>query len=65
MIALQAQISALSKQLGNLTHKANAAPTKFQGKQCHMMGNMGDEFTSCNAGNFGDNVMEQANYVGN
>ena len=27
MIALQAYISALSKQLGNLTHKANAAPT--------------------------------------
>ena len=40
MTTLQAQISALSKQLGNLSHKANAAPTNFQGEQCHMMGNM-------------------------
>ena len=44
--ALQAQISALSKQLGNLSHKANAAPSNFQGEQCHMMGNMGDNFVS-------------------
>ena len=48
-----------------MTHKPNAAPTQFQGEQCHMMGNIGNEFTSYNAGNFRDNVMEQANYMGN
>ena len=37
----------------------------FQGEQCHMMGNMGDDFVSCTAGHFGDNMVEQANYVGN
>ena len=63
--ALQAQISALSKQLGNLSHKANAAPINFQGEQCHMMGNIGDEFVFYNAGNFRDDGVEQANYVGN
>ena len=26
---------------------------------------MGDEFVSCNTGNYGDNGVEQANYVGN
>ena len=30
-----------------------------------MMGNMGDDVVSCNAGHFRDNVAEQANYVGN
>ena len=30
-----------------------------------MMGNIGDEFFSCNTENFGDNDVEQANYVGN
>ena len=55
---LQAQISALSKQLGNLSYKANAAPTSFQGEQCHMIGNMADDFVSCNTGHFGDHTME-------
>ena len=63
--ALQAQISTISKQLGNLTRKANAAPTQFSGEQCYMVGNMGDEFVSYNVGNFGDNCVEQTNYVGN
>ena len=30
-----------------------------------MMGNMADEFVFYNAVYFGDNVVEQANYVGN
>ena len=65
MTALQVQIFALSKQLGNLSHKANATPMNFQGEQCHIMGNISDEFISCNIGNFEDNGVEQANYVGN
>ena len=30
-----------------------------------MMGNMGDDVVFYNAGHFGDNMVEQANYVGN
>ena len=63
--ALQTQISALSKQLGNLTHKANSASTEFQGEQCNMLGNVNDKFVLCNTRNFGENCVEQANYVGN
>ena len=37
----------------------------FQGEQCHMIGNIGDEFVSYNTENFGDNGIEQANYMGN
>ena len=30
-----------------------------------MMGNMVDDFNSCNTGHFGDHTVEQANYMGN
>ena len=63
--ALEAQISALFRQLGNLTCKANLAPALFISEQYNMLGNMNDEFVSCNIRNFGDNFFEQANYMGN
>ena len=61
--ALQAQISALTKQLGNLTNKNNPASS---GENYNFVGySNNNEFGVSDAGFMGDSYIEQANYVGN
>ena len=60
--ALQAQISALTKQLGTLTNKNNPAPS---GENCNFVGYSNNEFCVFDAGMMGDGCQEQVNFVGN
>ena len=60
--ALQAQIAALTKQIGNLTYKTNATPTS---DSCNLIGYSNNDFCVSDAGFIGDGYIEQVNYVGN
>ena len=59
---LQAQITALTKQIGNLTHKTNATPTS---ESCNLIGYSNNDFGVSDTGFIGDGYIEQANYIGN
>ena len=56
--ALQAQITALTKQIGNLTHKPNSAPTKLSGEFCNLLGYSNNDFGICDTCMIGDGYME-------
>ena len=60
--ALQAQISTLTKQLGNLTNKNNLAPS---GENYNFVGNSNNQFGIFDVGIVGDRCQEQVNFVGN
>ena len=61
--ALQAQISTLTNQLGNLTNKNTPSSS---GENCNFVGySNNNEFGVSDAGFMGDGYIEQANYVGN
>ena len=58
-----AQISALTKQLDNLTNKNSPVSS---GENCNFMGySNNNEFGVSDAGFMGDGYIEQVNYVGN
>ena len=59
---LQTQITALTKQIGNLTHKTNETPTS---ESYNLIGYFNNDFCVSDAGFIGDGYIEQANYVGN